>query len=66
MLCEKMIEFGYLNLIKDNEFVFKCLKMLMLLPLLPPNKLQAGFDELKIYADRMQVQIPRIFNYYRR
>jgi len=38
--------------------------MLMVLPLLPPNKIEVGFEEVKAYASRMQVHIPRMFDYY--
>ncbi|XP_060844983.1 uncharacterized protein LOC132924597 [Rhopalosiphum padi] len=64
MVYEQMIRFGYSSLIMDSGIAFKCLKMLMALPLLPPNKIVAGFEEVKAYAYRMQVHIPRLFDYY--
>lgn len=59
-----MIKFGYSNLIMNSGIAFRCLKMLMVLPLLPPNKIEVGFEEVKAYASRMQVHIPRMFDYY--
>ncbi|KAF0761625.1 RING-type domain-containing protein, partial [Aphis craccivora] len=63
-LYEHMIKFGYSNLIMNSGIAFRCLKMLMVLPLLPPNKIEVGFEEVKAYASRMQVHIPRMFDYY--
>uniref|UniRef100_A0A2S2PAB2 RING-type domain-containing protein n=1 Tax=Schizaphis graminum TaxID=13262 RepID=A0A2S2PAB2_SCHGA len=64
IIYEHMIKFGYSNLIMDSGIAFRCLKMLMALPLLPPNKIITGFEEVKAYAYRMQVHIPKIFDYY--
>lgn len=61
-----MKKLGYINVINNNEFALKSLKMLMVLPLLPANKINDGFTEVKRYATAHTINMRRLFNYYER
>lgn len=50
----------------NNEFALKSLKTLMVLPLLPGNKINDGFTEVKQYATVHNINMRRLFNYYER
>lgn len=61
-----MKKLGYLHLINHNEAALKTLKMIMVLPLLPAQKIEEGFIETKRYATMHNVNMRRLFNYYER
>lgn len=59
-----MKKLGFLNLVNNNEFALKSLKMLMVLPLLPARKIEDGFIEIKRFATIHNINTRRLFNYY--
>jgi len=61
-----MRKLGYLNLINTNGFALKTIKMIMVLPLLPAEKIEEGFVVIKRYAARHSINMRRLFNYYER
>lgn len=61
-----MKKLGYLQLVNNNEFALKTLKMLMVLLLLPAQRIEEGFIDIKQYAIVYHVNLRRLFNYYER
>jgi len=61
-----MKKLGFLNLINTNEAALKTLKMIMVIPLLPAQRIEEGFIEAKRYASMHNVNMLRLFNYYER
>lgn len=43
-----------------------CIKMTAALALLPYDKIETGFQEVKTYAQVNNVQLPRFFTYFLR
>lgn len=56
----------YLDLVNQNDFALKSLKMLMCLPLLPAEKMEQGFLLIKAFAINHNLQMNDFFNYYQR
>lgn len=61
-----MKKLGYLQLVNNNEFALKSLKVLMVLPLLLARRIEEGFIDIKQYAIIHHVNLRRLFNYYER
>ncbi|KAF0762469.1 MULE domain-containing protein [Aphis craccivora] len=61
-----MKKLGYLQLVNNNEFALKSLKILMVLPLLLARRIEEGFIDIKQYAIIHHVNLRRLFNYYER
>lgn len=57
---------NHLHTINSNDHALKYLKMLMCLPLLPADKMEQGFQLIKLFATNHNVQINDFFNYYQR
>uniref|UniRef100_A0A2S2P6K7 RING-type domain-containing protein n=1 Tax=Schizaphis graminum TaxID=13262 RepID=A0A2S2P6K7_SCHGA len=57
---------NHLHTINSNDHALKCLKMLMCLPLLPADKMEQGFQLIKLFATNHNVQMNDFFNYYQR
>jgi len=43
-----------------------CVKMVMVLALLPANEIDTGFQEIKNHARMNNINLTRFFNYYSR
>jgi len=61
-----MKRFGYLELVHSNVKALKCLRMVMALPLLPSHKIVEGFQIIKAYVIRYNVNLTRLFDFYNR
>jgi len=61
-----MKRLNYLRLINSNEEAAKILRMLLCLPLLPPAKIESGFNIIEVYAQRKNINLNRLFQYYKR
>jgi len=60
--CEaRFFAFGY-----TNDIALKIIRMLMSLPLLPAMSMRLGFDELRLYSRRNNVNFESLFSYYER
>lgn len=57
---------NHLRTIHHNVHALKCLKMSMCLPLLPADKMEQGFQLIKLFATNHNVQMNDFFNYYQR
>jgi len=62
----KMKKLGYLQLMKNNPWAVKILRMLMVIPLLPARRIEEGFDEVNRYAEAHNIDLHLLFNYYER
>lgn len=61
-----MKKLGYLQLMKNNPWAVKILRMFMVIPLLPARRIEEGFNELKLYAGAHNVDMQMLFNYHER
>jgi len=52
---EKCCEARFLHLVNTNDISLKIIRMLMSLPLLPAMSMRQGFDELRLYSRRNNV-----------
>jgi len=43
-----------------------CVKMTAALALLPEHQIETGFEDIKMYAQANDVQLPRFFTYFSR
>lgn len=57
---------GYLNLVHNNENARNILKQLLVLPLLPEQKIVQGFRIIKRHARRCLIDMNSLFDYYER
>ncbi|KAF0694051.1 RING-type domain-containing protein, partial [Aphis craccivora] len=48
------------------DIALKIIRMLMSLPLLPAMSMRLGFDELRLYSSRNNVNFESLFSYYER
>ncbi|CAI6359310.1 unnamed protein product [Macrosiphum euphorbiae] len=55
---------GYSGYIGQNREAKMCLRMCAALALLPANKIEQGFQEIKNYAHNNEILIPRFFTYF--
>eukprot|EP00102_Acyrthosiphon_pisum_P025068 XP_016662278.1 PREDICTED: RING finger protein B-like [Acyrthosiphon pisum] len=63
---KKMKTLGYLNLVHNNENARNILKQLLVLPLLPEQKIVQGFRIIKRHARRCLIDMNSLFDYYER
>lgn len=57
---------GYLNLVHNNENARNVLKKLLVLPLLPEQKIVMGLRIIKRNARRNLIDMNSLFDYYER
>jgi len=62
----KIKKLGCLQLMKNNPWAVKILRILMVIPLLPAQQFEEGFNELKRYAGAYNVDLHMLFDYYER
>ncbi|XP_008183967.1 uncharacterized protein LOC103309677 [Acyrthosiphon pisum] len=63
---KKMKTLGYLNLVHNNENARNILRQLLVLPLLPAQKIVQGFRIIKRLARRYLIEMNTLFDYYER
>ncbi|CAI6353208.1 unnamed protein product [Macrosiphum euphorbiae] len=63
---KKMKSLGYLNLVNENRHALKTLRRIMVLPLLPGDKIDQGLRSVKRYARRNDINMNLLFDYYER
>jgi len=61
-----MKSLGYLNLVNENEHALNTLRRIMVLPLLPSDKINRDLRILRRYARRNEVDMNLLFEYYER
>jgi len=61
-----MKKLGYLHHVNRNENALKTLKLLLCLPLLPAQDMDAGFRLIRAFAINHRVHLERLFSYYER
>jgi len=61
-----MESLGYLNLVNENEHALNTLRRIMVLPLLPGDKINQGLRIVRRYARRNEVNMNLLFEYYER
>jgi len=61
-----MRKLGLLHLINNNERALKILRMLFALPLLPARDIEQGFNIIKTFATRENINMRNLFEYYQR
>jgi len=57
---------GYLNLVNQNQHALSTLRQMMVLPLLPGDKINQGLRTIKRYAQRNEINMILLFDYYER
>ncbi|KAF0726459.1 RING-type domain-containing protein [Aphis craccivora] len=63
---KKMKSLGYLNLVNENPHALNTLRRIMVLPLLPGDKINQGLRSIKRYARGNDVNMNLLFDYYER
>ncbi|XP_029346571.1 uncharacterized protein LOC100574156 [Acyrthosiphon pisum] len=63
---KKMKSLGYLNLVNENQHALNTLRRIMVLPLLPGDKINQGLRSVKRYARRNDINMNLLFDYYER
>lgn len=63
---KKIKKLGFLQLINNNERALKILRMLLALPLLLAGDMEQGFNIIKAYATRENINMRSLFEYYQR
>lgn len=63
---KNVVKLGFLHLVNTNDIALKIIRMLMSLPLLPAMSMRLGFDELRLYSRRNNVNFESLFSYYER
>ena len=61
-----MHKLGYLHYVNRNENALKTLRLLLCLPLLPVQDMDAGFRLIRAFAVNHRVHLERLFSYYER
>ncbi|CAI6367829.1 unnamed protein product [Macrosiphum euphorbiae] len=61
-----MKSLGYLNLVNENRHALNTLRRIMVLPLLPGDKIDQGLRSVKRYARRNDINVNLLFDYYER
>lgn len=61
-----MKSLGNLDTVHRDPSALKALKMVMCLPLLPAEKIEEGFQLIKIFSIHHNVPMTNLFNYYHR
>lgn len=61
-----MKSLGLLNLANENRHALNTLRRIMVLPLLPGDKINQGLRSVKRYARRNDINVDLLFDYYER
>jgi len=61
-----MKSLGYLNLVNENQHALNTLRRIMVLPLLPGDKITQGLRVVKRYTLRNYINMSLLFDYYER
>lgn len=65
-LWKNVKKMQYTAYLRENDHCKMCLKMLMVLPLLPANDIEEGFQDIKNYALVHNINMARFFTYFSR